>query len=263
MLEVTVLTAFPRLFVATVDEGMIRVAREKARLAVHVVDLRDYSDDAHRTVDDYPYGGGAGMVLKPEPVYRAVEALRAQGRAPEEFIHLTPQGRTYTQADAQALSERGSIALLCGRYKGVDERIVEGLVTREISIGDYVLSGGEFAALVIIDSLARLLPGVLGTFDSAESDSFASGLLDGAYYTRPEEYAGRRVPAVLLSGHHEEIRRYRRREALERTWRRRPDLLRGASMDDEDRAYLAELARREPGRSGGGKAAGDSDEGGS
>jgi len=245
MLEITVITAFPRLFVGPLDEGMIRVAREKGRLRVHVADLRDHSDDAHRTVDDAPYGGGAGMVLKPEPVWRAMEALRGQGRAFDEIVHLTPQGRPYTQRDAEELSRKKSIALLSGRYKGVDERIVESLVTREISIGDYVLSGGEFAALVVIDSLARLLPGVLQTVDSAESDSFATGLLDGAYYTRPEEYAGRRVPAVLLSGNHEGIRRHRRRETLERTWRRRPELFRDVTLDEDDRKVLIELARQD------------------
>jgi tRNA (guanine37-N1)-methyltransferase len=224
---------------------MVRVARERGELTLRVVDLRDYTDDPHRTVDDYPYGGGAGMILKPEPVFRAVASLRAQGRAPGEIIHLTPQGRVYTQDAAKDLAAGGSFALLCGRYKGIDERIVDGLVTREISVGDYVLSGGEFAAMVVIDSVARLLPGVLGSFDSADSDSFAHGLLDSAYYTRPEEYEGRRVPSVLLSGNHEDIRRHRRRDALERTWRRRPDLLPSAPLTDEDRRYLSGLAREE------------------
>jgi tRNA (guanine37-N1)-methyltransferase len=245
MLEITVITAFPRLFVGPLDEGMIRVARGKGELAVRVMDLRDYADDAHRTVDDAPYGGGAGMVLKPEPIQRAVEALRAQGRAIEEIVHLTPQGRPYTQREARELAGRGSIVLLCGRYKGIDERVVETLVTREISIGDYVLSGGEFAALVVIDSLARLRPDVLQSVDSADSDSFATGLLDGAYYTRPEEYGARRVPPVLLSGHHEEVRLHRRREALERTWRRRPELFRSVEIDEQDRMTLIELARRD------------------
>jgi tRNA (guanine37-N1)-methyltransferase len=219
---------------------MIRVAREKGKVSVHVVPLREYADDNHRTIDDYPYGGGPGMILKVEPVARAIAALPPPSGETRETILLSPQGEKLDQRLVREILGIRDVVLLSGRYKGIDERI-RPLVTREVSIGDYVLSGGEIAALVLIDAMARLVPGVLGDLDSALGDSFESGLLDCAYYTRPETYAGTGVPPVLLSGNHAAIRQWRRREALARTLARRPELLAGAELDEEDHEWLAEL----------------------
>lgn len=246
---VTVLTGFPALFGSLDAEGMIRIACEKGLAEVRIVNLRDHTDDRHRTIDDAPYGGGPGMVLKVEPVARALAALPPP-RGPRETILLSPQGEPLTQAFFESRAESSDLVLLCGRYKGVDERI-RGLVDREISLGDFVLSGGELAAMVVIDGLLRLIPGVLGDLDSARGDSFSSGLLDCAYYTRPEIWQDQAVPPVLLSGHHAEVRRWRRRDALERTLRRRPDLLAGAALTEEDARHLRAL-----GWTGAAKAAG-------
>jgi len=236
---ITVLTGFPGLFAGLDAEGMIRIALEKGLATLRIVNLRDYADDRHRTIDDAPYGGGPGMVLKVEPVARALAALPPPA-GPREVILLSPQGESLTQAFFEQRAGGADLVLVCGRYKGVDERI-RGLVDREVSLGDFVLSGGELAAMVVIDGLLRLIPGVLGDLDSARGDSFSSGLLDCAYYTRPEVWEGRGVPPVLLSGHHGEVGRWRRRDALERTLRRRPDLLAGAALSDEDARHLREL----------------------
>lgn len=219
---------------------MIRVAREKGKVDVRVVSLRDHAEDNHRTIDDYPYGGGPGMILKVEPVARALAALPSPEAAERETILLSPQGQVLDQRVVHEILEKRDIVLLSGRYKGVDERI-RAFATREVSIGDYVLSGGEIAALVLIDALARLVPGVLGDLDSAMGDSFEGGLLDSGYYTRPEVFQGMDVPQVLLSGNHAAIRRWRRRDALARTLARRPELLAQVELDDEDHEMLAEL----------------------
>ena len=240
-LTVTVLTGFPALFGSLAAEGIVRIALEKKLAELRIVNLRDYTDDRHRTIDDYPYGGGPGMILKVEPVTRALEDLPAAAGG-REVILLTPQGRLLTQAFLEERAAAKDLVLICGRYKGVDERVRE-MADSEISLGDYVISGGELGAMVVIDGLFRLIPGVLGDLDSARGDSFSTGMLDCAYYTRPETWRDRAVPEVLLSGNHAAIRRWRRENALRRTLERRPELLREAPLDQEDRRFLKGLDR--------------------
>jgi tRNA (guanine37-N1)-methyltransferase len=245
--RVSILTIFPDLFPPALAEGMIRAAREREKLAVDVVQLRDFTEDSHRTTDDYPFGGGPGMIMKIEPIDRALQSLglgdRGQRAPGIRVVLLSPQGIPFTQDRAIRYAALDHLVLVCGRYKGVDERVSERFIDEELSIGDFVLSGGEPAALCVVDSVARLLPGVVGTFDSVESDSFHSGLLDAPYYTRPAEYLGMKVPEVLLSGHHAAIARWRREQALRRTLERRPDLLEHAELSPEDRRFLATLER--------------------
>jgi tRNA (guanine37-N1)-methyltransferase len=240
--RISLLTIFPDFFGPALDEGMIRLARERGRLEVGIVHLRDFTEDSHRTTDDYPFGGGAGMIMKVEPIDRALRSLAVGepgARPPDTRVALfSPQGRPFTQERAIAYAGLGHLVLVCGRYKGVDERVSEHLVDEELSLGDFVLSGGEPAALCVVDAVARLLPGVVGSFDSVEGDSFHSGLLDSAYYTRPAEYRGWPVPEVLLSGHHAQIAKARREEALRRTLERRPDLLETAELSAEDVRFL-------------------------
>lgn len=228
---------------AGLAEGIVSRGIESGLLDVKVHDLRTYTTDRHRSVDDEPYGGGPGMVMKPEPLFKAVSAIRAERGDPAAIVLLSPQGRPFTQVEAERLSRAPHVVLLCGRYEGMDERVRELVATEELSIGDYVLSGGELAALVIVDAVSRLVPGVVGDAQSVEGDSFARGLLDYPHYTRPAEFEGRRVPEVLLSGHHAEVRRWRKREALQRTLERRPDLLSDATLDDEEREMLKALRR--------------------
>ncbi len=246
-MKITLLTIFPEFFPDAFGDGMIRVAREKGRLDVSVVNLRDFTSDPHRSTDDYPFGGGAGMVMKIEPVFDALASLGLQDRAarPEasKVVLTSPQGPRFTQETALAWAKLEHLVVVCGRYKGVDERVAEHLVDEEFSLGDFVLSGGEPAALCVVDALARLQPDVVGCFDSVESDSFHSGVLDCAYYTRPAEFRGWAVPPVLLSGHHAQIARARREEALRRTLERRPDLLDHAELSAADQRFLRELAR--------------------
>ena len=230
-------------------EGIVGRAIERGLLDVRVHDLRAHTTDRHRLVDDMPFGGGPGMVLKPEPLFAAVDHIRAERGSPDAVILTSPDGRRFTHADAVRLSALGHIAVLCGRYEGIDERVCANLATEAISIGDYVLSGGELPALVIADAVARLVPGVVGEEQSVARDSFARGLLDYPQYTRPAEYRGLGVPPVLLSGHHRDIERWRRREALVRTLERRPDLMADAVLDPEDEALLKELTEARPQRS--------------
>jgi tRNA (guanine37-N1)-methyltransferase len=222
--SVEVLTLFPRLCAAPLEESILGKAREKGLLRVRVTDIREYADGKHRVTDDVPYGGGAGMVMKPEPLVAAIEAARA--REPQaRVILMSPQGRRFTQTVAQELSRAQSLILVCGRYEGVDERVLEW-VDEELSLGDFVLTGGELAALAVIDAVARLMPGVLGNADSAQYESFTGeGLLEGPQYTRPPEFRGRRVPEILLSGDHARIAAWRHDQASLRTQARRPDLL--------------------------------------
>ena len=251
-MRVSLLTIFPDYFPPSLADGMIRVAVEKGRLAVDIVNLRDFTDDPHRTTDDYPFGGGVGMIMKIEPIDRALASLglpEKGARGPGAKVVLTsPQGRRFDQDTAIEWAKLDHLVILCGRYKGVDERVAEHLVDEEFSIGDFVLSGGEPAALCVMDAVARLQPDVLGRFDSAESDSFHSGLLDCAYWTRPAEYKGWPVPEVLMSGHHANIARARREQALRRTLERRPDLIDQASLSPEDRVFLGKLVREREGR---------------
>lgn len=227
---------------APLREGIVGRAIERGLLNVRVHDLRDFTTDRHRVVDDVPFGGGPGMVLKAEPLFRALERITAErGEPPKAVVLTSPDGPKLTHAAAERLQALGHIAILCGRYEGVDERVRRHLATEEISIGDYVVSGGELPALVIIDAVARLVPGVVGDEQSVARDSFATGLLDFPQYTRPAEFDGMAVPPVLLSGHHGEIERWRRREALVRTLEQRPDLLDRATLSAEDRALLHRL----------------------
>jgi tRNA (guanine37-N1)-methyltransferase len=233
-----VITIFPRMLEAGLADGVVGRACGRGIIDVRVRNLRDFTADRHHVVDDVPFGGGPGMVMKPEPFFAAMEAVEADGEKAGPVVLLSPAGRRFTQAEARRIADVGHVVLLCGRYEGIDERVRERWVTDELSIGDYVLSGGEVPALVVIDAVSRLVPGVVGDEQSVEGDSFARGLLDYPHYTRPAEYAGRRVPEVLLSGHHAEIRRWRRQQALRRTWERRPDLLVSAQLDEEERGWL-------------------------
>src|SRR5687768_4486198 len=242
MTTIDVVTIFPAMIDAVLSEGVIGRARVSGLVDVKARDLRDYTTDRHRVVDDVPFGGGPGMVLKPEPLFRAVDAIREQAGEPAAVVLTSPDGARFTHADAARLSALGHVVILCGRYEGVDERVRLGLATEELSIGDYVVSGGELPALVMADAVARFVPGVVGDESSVARDTFARGLLDFAQYTRPAEFRGLTVPQVLLSGHHAEIERWRRREALKRTLERRPDLLGDlAGLDPDDRTMLQEL----------------------
>jgi tRNA (guanine37-N1)-methyltransferase len=235
------ISIFPRLFDGPLGEGIVRRAIEAGLVDITVHDLRDYTSDRHRSVDDVPYGGGPGMVFKPDPLVSAVEAVSAEGGRPDAVILTSPQGRCFTQAEAVRLAGLRHVVVLCGRYEGVDERVRELLDLDELSIGDYVLSGGELAALVIVDAVVRLIPGAVGDEQSVELESFSRGLLDYPHYTRPAEFRGIKVPDVLLSGHHADIGRWRKRQALARTLARRPDLLPTAELDDEEREILRAL----------------------
>src|SRR5688572_12334789 len=241
MMRFDIVTIFPRMIEAGLAEGVVGRGIGRGLLDVAVHDLRDFTADRHRSVDDVPYGGGPGMVMKPEPLVRAVDHIRARRGQPDAVVLLTPQGRPFRQAEAVRLGGLSHVALLCGRYEGMDERVRELVATEELSIGDYVLSGGELPALVIVDAVSRLVPGVVGDSQSVEGDSFTRGLLDYPHYTRPAEFEGRPVPDVLLSGHHAEVRRWRKREALRRTLTRRPDLLADARLDEEEREMLKTL----------------------
>jgi tRNA (guanine37-N1)-methyltransferase len=238
--RIDLVTIFPRLCDGPLGEGIVRRAIDGGLVDVRVHDLRDYTSDRHRSVDDVSYGGGPGMVFKPEPLFRAVDAIRDEA-AIDTVVLTSPQGRRFTQREAARLAALDHIVLLCGRYEGVDDRVREGLATEELSIGDYVLSGGELPALVIVDAVVRLLPGAVGDGESVAVDSFSRGFLDYPHFTRPAEFRGWRVPEVLLSGNHAEIRRWRTREALARTLALRPDLLPDAELDSEEREILRAL----------------------
>lgn len=233
-------TIFPRLCEGPLGEGIVRRAIDRGLVDVRVHDLRDYTTDRHRSVDDVSYGGGPGMVFKPEPLFRAVDAIRGDGEV-DAVILTSPQGRRFTQREAERLAGLRRVVVLCGRYEGVDDRVRSALATEEVSVGDYVLSGGELPALVIVDAVVRLLPGAVGDEASVEVDSFSRGLLDHPHFTRPAEFRGLRVPDVLLSGNHADIRRWRKRESLARTLAWRPDLLPSAELDDEEREILRAL----------------------
>jgi len=235
-----VVTIFPAVIEQAVAAGIVGRAIDRGTLTVAVHDLRAFTTDRHRVVDDVPYGGGPGMVLKPEPIWRAVDAIETDGGLKPLVVLTSPQGTRFSQAAAEKLAKAPRLLILCGRYEGVDER-VRARVHEEISIGDYVLSGGELAALVIVDAVARLVPGVVGDEQSVAEDSFNRGLLDFPHYTRPADWNGDKVPEVLLSGNHAAIRRWRKREALARTYARRPDLLAGAALDEEEQELLREV----------------------
>jgi tRNA (guanine37-N1)-methyltransferase len=248
MLKIDIVTIFPRMVEAPLAEGIVGRAIGRGLIDVRVRDLRDHTPDRHRVVDDMPFGGGPGMVLKPEPLFRAVDAIRAARGEPTAIVLTSPDGRRFTHRDAQRISRMAHVVILCGRYEGVDERVRLHLATEELSIGDYVVSGGELPALVMVDAAARFVPGVVGDQASVGRDTFARGLLDFAQYTRPAEFRGWSVPPVLLSGHHAEIERWRRREAMRRTLERRPELLDDRScLEPGDRELLDELLRSRQG----------------
>ncbi|MFL6277427.1 MAG: tRNA (guanosine(37)-N1)-methyltransferase TrmD [Blastocatellia bacterium] len=237
-----IVTIFPEIFRGVFEFGIIRRAVEAGLIEINLHDLRDYTFDRHRQVDDRPFGGGAGMVMKPEPLFRAIEAV-THAASDATVVMLSPQGRLLTQPVVEELAGRKQVVLICGRYEGVDERVVEQLADDEISIGDYVLSGGEIPAMVIVDAVTRLIPGALGCNESAERESFADGLLDYPHYTRPAEYRGLKVPDVLVGGHHGEIEKWRRRKAMEKTLSSRPDLLERRALSEDERRLLAEILR--------------------
>ncbi len=238
-----VFTLFPEVMEPYLSTGVLGRARREGRVEVRLYNIRDYTTDRHRTIDDEPYGGGGGMVMKPEPIFRAVERVLGEDLGRVSVILLTPQGRVFSQQVARELAGARRVALICGRYEGVDERVREHLATDEISIGDYVLTGGELPALVLIDAVARLVPGVLGDEDAPEEDSYAQGLLEYPHYTRPAVFRGWEVPAVLRSGDHKRIAAWRREQALRRTLERRPDLLERARLTPEDQAVLERIRR--------------------
>lgn len=238
-MRVDVVTLFPELVQALIQSGIPRRAVDKGLLELVTWNPRDYTQDRHRTVDDRPYGGGPGMVMKYEPLRDAIQAARAAVNDTAKVIYLSPQGRTLDQQGVHELAARERLILVAGRYEGIDERVVETCIDEEWSIGDYVLSGGELAGMVLIDAVTRLQPGALGDEDSAQQDSFMDGLLDYPHYTRPESVDGFEVPPVLLSGDHSAIARWRQHQALQRTWQRRPDLLQGLELDDGQQAILA------------------------
>ena len=264
-MKTEILTIFPDFFRGPLDYGIIRRARAAGLAEIAIRDLRAFAHDRHRTVDDRPFGGGEGMVLKPEPIFESIEALniapreaRKAGKEKQSIVLLSAQGRRFDQAQAADLAKLERIVLICGRYEGVDERVSDFLADREISVGDYVLSGGEIGAAVMVDAITRLIPGVVGNLDSTRQESFSThagvnkrnlpsstcvsgGLLDYPHYTRPADFRGMAVPEVLVSGNHEQIRRWRRRKALEKTLRNRPDLLDQVALTDEDKGLLAEL----------------------
>lgn len=247
-MQFEVFTLLPDVFPPYLESSMLLRARQRGLLDVRIHNIRDYTKDRHHTTDDTPYGGGGGMVMKPEPVFEAVESvlgLRSAQPNAIPVILLTPQGRVFTQRVAEKLATHERIALLCGRYEGVDERICEHLVTDEISIGDYVLTGGELPALILIDAVSRLLPGMLGDPTGAEDDSHSMGLLEYPHYTRPPEFRGWKVPDVLLSGDHGKIEKWRREQALARTFEKRPDMLEKAELSDTDKKFVQGLIKQQ------------------
>lgn len=243
-MQIDVLTLFPAMFSAYLGESILQRAQKAGLIRLNVHNLRDYGEGKHRVTDEPPYGGGGGMVLKPQPIYDAVDAIvKESAGARPRVILLSPQGRLFDHATATKLAKDPWLLFVCGRYEGVDERVREHLVDDELSIGDFVLTGGELAALVVIDAVARHVPGVLGDEHAAQRDSFANGLLEGPHYTRPETFRSWSVPEVLRSGHAGRIERWRREQALRRTWERRPELLLTADLSEADRQFLMTLAR--------------------
>ncbi|MBB3109367.1 tRNA (guanine37-N1)-methyltransferase [Paenibacillus phyllosphaerae] len=237
-MRIDVLTLFPEMFAGVFGSSILGKARDKGIVGLNAVNFRDYANNKHNTVDDYPYGGGGGMVLKPEPLFAAVEDLVTEQAGKPRVILMCPQGETFSQRKAEELAKEPHLIFVCGHYEGYDERIREHLVTDEISIGDYVLTGGELPAMVVIDSVARLLPGVLGNETSAVTDSFSTGLIEHPHYTRPAVFRGWEVPEVLMSGHHAKVEAWRREQSLLRTLKRRPDLLENAELSDKERVWL-------------------------
>lgn len=244
-MRIDLLTLFPELCEAVLRESIIGRARVRGCVEIHCRNIRDYTLDKHRRVDDAPYGGGMGMILQTQPIYDCFDALCTEAGTRPHLVYLTPQGKTLTQQRVRELAEMDHIALLCGHYEGVDERIITELVDEEISIGDYVLTGGELPALVLTDAVTRMLPGVLSADEAFSEESHFASLLEYPQYTRPPEWHGTQVPEVLLSGHHANIQKWKRQQSLLRTWQKRPDLLEYADLDDEDIAFLQQLQQED------------------
>ena len=271
-MKIDIVTIFPNMFTSPFAEGIVFRAIQKGLVEIRMINLRDFTTDPHKTTDDLPFGGGGGMVMKPEPIFKAVQSCMDQRCEPQRGSHqpctpsgsgrseriqtiesdenkpriilLSPQGRTLDQSLCNILSKEKHLILICGRYSGVDERVREHLITDEISIGDYILSGGEFCAMILVEAMVRLIPGALGNEESAQEDSFQSGLLDGPRFTRPQNFEGHSIPEILLSGDHEKIKVWRRRESLKRTLRFRPDLIEKAELTEEDRGLLKNIKIR-------------------
>lgn len=239
-----ILTLFPEFFDSIFAASILARAIKNRIVAINTVNIRDYAYDKHKIVDDYPYGGGPGMVMKPEPIYRAIAAAKEAAATKAWVISMSPQGQVLSQEKVMELARQEHLIIVCGHYEGIDERVNELCIDEEISLGDYILTGGELAAAVIVDSIVRLLPGALGDEESALQDSFSDGLLKYPQYTRPQEFMGLAVPDILLSGHHRHIAAWRRRQALKRTWEKRPDLLQDVPIDGEDREFLRHLQEK-------------------
>ncbi len=242
-MRIDIITLFPSMFRGPFDESIIKRARKKGILEINLHNLRDFTGDRHRTVDDLPYGGGAGMVMKPEPLFRAVEKVKEEKRSSWKVILLSPQGQPFAQEKAKELAQEEGLIFICGHYEGVDERVREHLIDEELSLGDFVLTGGELAAIVMVDAIARMLPEVLGCKDSIREDSFYQTLLDYPHYTRPAEFRGWKVPGVLISGNHQKIREWRKKKKLENTFKKRPDLLKTAKLSREEEEMLEQIKR--------------------
>lgn len=242
-MRIDIMTLFPAMCDAVMSESIIGRARKAGKVEIHCIDIRDYTLDKHRRVDDKPYGGGMGMVMAPQPIYDCFTSLCEEIGARPHLIYLTPQGKTLTQERVKELSKLDHIALLCGHYEGIDERVIEALEPEEISVGDYVLTGGELPALIVADSVSRMLPGVLSDDECFEEESHFSSLLEYPQYTHPCEWQGREVPEVLLSGHHAKVDEWRREQSLKRTYERRPDMLEKADLSDKDNIYLSKLKK--------------------
>ncbi|MEH7460934.1 tRNA (guanosine(37)-N1)-methyltransferase TrmD [Bacillus pseudomycoides] len=240
-MKIDILTLFPEMFTGVFGSSILKKAQEKEAVQLRVVNFRDYSTNKHNSVDDYPYGGGAGMVLTPQPIFDAVEELTKETERKPRVVLMCPQGERFTQRKAEELAEEEHIIFICGHYEGYDERVREHLVTDEISIGDYVLTGGELASMVITDSVVRLLPDVLGNQQSQIEDSFSTGLLEHPHYTRPADFRGMKVPDILMSGNHKYIEEWRHKESLRRTFMRRPDLLEERNLSKQEEKWLAEF----------------------
>jgi tRNA (guanine37-N1)-methyltransferase len=238
-MKIDILTLFPEMFEGVLGHSILKKAQELGAVSYNVINFRSFSNNRHQKVDDYPYGGGAGMVLTPQPIFDAVEDIKGDGAG--RVVLLCPQGERYTQKKAEELAREEHLIFICGHYEGYDERIREHIVTDEISIGDFVLTGGELGAMVIVDSVTRLLPGVLGNDESSVKDSHSSGLLEHPHYTRPADYHGYKVPEVLLSGDHSKIQSWRDRESLRRTWKRRPDLLQSRELTEQEKKWINEF----------------------